>query len=125
MPLVRISLVKGKSRDYIRSIADGVQQALHEAYNVPIDDRFQFVDEYEGEDLIYDANYLGIERSDDIVILHIVAGKWRDTRRRRLSTNAWSNCLRKSQDFALRMCRSFSRQTIAMTGLSATGWRHT
>jgi hypothetical protein len=32
MPLVHISLRKGKSRDYIRSIADGVHRALHEAF---------------------------------------------------------------------------------------------
>jgi phenylpyruvate tautomerase PptA (4-oxalocrotonate tautomerase family) len=79
MPLVNISLVKGKARDYIRSIADGVHRALHEAYNAPVDDRFQLIHQYEAEDLIYDANYLGIHRSSDIVFVHIVAGKWRDT----------------------------------------------
>jgi hypothetical protein len=75
VPLVHISLVKGKSRDYIGSIADRVHQALHEAYNAPIDDRFQLIQQYETEDLIYDANYLGIHRSNDIVIVHVVAGK--------------------------------------------------
>ena len=28
MPLVEISLIKGKSREYIRSIVDGVHQAV-------------------------------------------------------------------------------------------------
>jgi phenylpyruvate tautomerase PptA (4-oxalocrotonate tautomerase family) len=79
MPLVHISLIKGKSRDYIRAIADGVHQALHETFNVPADDRFQLIHLCEPEDLIFDANYLGIHRSHDIVIVHIVAGKWRDT----------------------------------------------
>jgi phenylpyruvate tautomerase PptA (4-oxalocrotonate tautomerase family) len=60
MPLVHISLRKGKSRDYIRSIADGVHRALHEAFQAPPDDRFQLIHQFEPEDLIYDANYLGI-----------------------------------------------------------------
>jgi|SRR5580658_3889428 phenylpyruvate tautomerase PptA (4-oxalocrotonate tautomerase family) len=79
MPVVHISLIKGKSRDYISSIADRVHQALHEAYNVPVDGRFQFIHQYDREDMIYDPSYLGVRRSDDIVMIHIVAGKWRDT----------------------------------------------
>jgi phenylpyruvate tautomerase PptA (4-oxalocrotonate tautomerase family) len=58
MPLVRISLLKGKSNDRIRAIADSVHQALTETFEVPPDDRFQFVDQYEPEEFIYDANYL-------------------------------------------------------------------
>ena len=79
MPLVHISLIEGKSRNYIRAIADGVHRALNETYEVANEDRFQFVHEFEREDLIYDANYLGIRRTDDVVFIHIVAGKWRDT----------------------------------------------
>lgn len=79
MPLVRISLLKGKSNDHIRAIADGVHQALNETYEVPPDDRFQFVDQYEPEEFIYDPNYLGIQRSQDVVFIHITASNWRDT----------------------------------------------
>ena len=43
MPLVSISLLKGKSREHIRAVADGVHQALVETYGVPIDDRFQLI----------------------------------------------------------------------------------
>lgn len=79
MPLVRISLLSGKSGDYIRAIADGVHQALIDAYGVPPGDRFQIITQHEPDSLIYDANYLGIQRTADIVIIHIVAGNWRDT----------------------------------------------
>jgi hypothetical protein len=79
MPLVCISLLKGKSKDYIRAISDGVHQALIEAYSVPSADRFQLIRQHEPEELIYDENYLGIHRSNDIVIVHIVAGNWRGT----------------------------------------------
>jgi phenylpyruvate tautomerase PptA (4-oxalocrotonate tautomerase family) len=43
VPLVRISLIKGKSAAYVRSIADGVHKALVETYDVPENDRFQLI----------------------------------------------------------------------------------
>lgn len=79
MPLVRISLLKGKSKVHIRAISDGVHQALIDAYNVPLDDRFQLIDQHEPEEFVYDADYLGIHRTDEVVFIHIVAGNWRDT----------------------------------------------
>lgn len=79
MPLVHISLLKGKSRDYIHAIADGVYEALREAYNIPPNDRFQLIHQHDREDFIYDADYLGIHRTEDVVFIHIIAGNWRDT----------------------------------------------
>ena len=83
MPLIRISLVRGKSREHIGAICDGVHQALVEAFGVPPDDRFQLVHQHDREDVVYDANYLGIRRSDDIVFVNIIAGSWRDTAQKR------------------------------------------
>jgi len=71
MPLVRISLRKGKSEEYRRGLADGVHQAMVEAIDAPLQDRFQVVTEHSAMDLIYDPAYLGIDRSDDIVIVQI------------------------------------------------------
>lgn len=79
MPLVRLSLLRGKPPAYIRAILDGVHNALVEAYNVPAADRFQFVHQHEPGDFVYDADYLGIHRTDNVVFIHIVAGNWRDT----------------------------------------------
>jgi len=71
MPLVRISLREGKSEQYRRALADGVHQAIVEAIDAPAQDRFQIVTEHSATGLIYDPNYLGIERSDDIVMVQI------------------------------------------------------
>ena len=79
MPIVRISLLKGKSNDRIRAIADSVHQALTETFEVPADDRFQFIDQYESEHFIYDPDYLGIHRSPDVVFINILASSWRTT----------------------------------------------
>jgi phenylpyruvate tautomerase PptA (4-oxalocrotonate tautomerase family) len=79
MPLVQISLLKGKSPDYIRALSDGIHRALVETYNVPVGDRFQLIHQHERNELIYDADYLGIHRTDDVVFICITAGNWRDT----------------------------------------------
>ena len=71
MPLVRISLREGKSEIYRRALGDGVHQAMVEAIDAPPQDRFQVITEHTSNDLIYDPNYLGIERSDNIVIVQI------------------------------------------------------
>jgi 4-oxalocrotonate tautomerase len=71
MPLVRIALRAGKSEPYRRALADGVHQAMVEAIDAPPQDRFQIVTEHSANDLIYDPSYLGIERSDDIVLVQI------------------------------------------------------
>jgi 4-oxalocrotonate tautomerase len=71
MPLVRISMREGKSSQYRRAIADGVHGALIEAASVPELDRFQILTEHAPADLIYDPTYLGVNRSDDIVMIQI------------------------------------------------------
>jgi phenylpyruvate tautomerase PptA (4-oxalocrotonate tautomerase family) len=71
MPLVHISLREGKSEQYRRALADGVHQAMAEAIDAPAQDRFQIVTEHSPNDLIYDPSYLGIDRSDDIVMVQI------------------------------------------------------
>jgi phenylpyruvate tautomerase PptA (4-oxalocrotonate tautomerase family) len=79
MPLVSISLLKGKSKEHVRAIADGVHQGLIDAYGIPPADRFQVIHQLESDEFIYDPDYLGIHRTDDVVFIHIVAGNWRDT----------------------------------------------
>jgi 4-oxalocrotonate tautomerase len=82
VPLTSIALRKGKSIEYRRAIADGVHQALVEVVGVPADDRFQLIDQYDPSSLIYDRGFLGIERSDDIVIVRITlrSGRSREVR---------------------------------------------
>jgi 4-oxalocrotonate tautomerase len=71
MPLVRITLARGRSADDRRAIADGVHQALVETAAVPADDRFQSVHEVAASDLHWSATYLGLERTAEIVFIQI------------------------------------------------------
>jgi phenylpyruvate tautomerase PptA (4-oxalocrotonate tautomerase family) len=71
MPLTRISLRRGKSAAYRQAIRDGLYRALREALNVPEDDRFILISEHDEADFDYGAGWLGIARSDDLVIMQI------------------------------------------------------
>jgi len=71
MPLVRISLREGKPAAYRKAIGDAVHQAMVEAINVPPLDRFQVITEHNPDRLIYDAEYLGIRRTDEVVFIQI------------------------------------------------------
>jgi phenylpyruvate tautomerase PptA (4-oxalocrotonate tautomerase family) len=71
MPLVRISLREGKSEQYKKALADGVHRAMVEGASVPEQDRFQVITEHPAGGLIYDPTYLGIQRTDDVVLVQI------------------------------------------------------
>jgi len=47
MPLVNISILKGRSPEYIKAIADGVNSAVIETMGFPADDRYQIIHEHE------------------------------------------------------------------------------
>jgi 4-oxalocrotonate tautomerase len=70
MPLVRIDLRKGKDPAYRKKIGHVVYEALV-SVGVPPKDRFQVVGEYDADDFLFDADYLDIHRSDDLVMIQI------------------------------------------------------
>jgi len=77
MPLTRISLQQGKSAPYRRAILDGVYAAMRETFEVPEDDRFMLVSEHDESGFVYGRSYLGIERSDDLVIIQLTVSNTR------------------------------------------------
>ena len=83
MPLVRISLLAGKPAAYRRAIGDGIHQAMVETLAVPEHDRFQIITEHDARGLIYDPVYLGIDRTDDIVLVQITLSAGRKPKQKR------------------------------------------
>ena len=77
MPLIRISLKRGKPGVYRKALANGVYLALRETFNVPEDDLFVTISEHEEDNFFYGANYLDIKRSDDLVIIQITVSNTR------------------------------------------------
>jgi 4-oxalocrotonate tautomerase len=83
MPLVRIDLREGTSPDYRNALGDGIHRAMIEALAIPPDDRFQVITEHPPEGLIYDGTYLGIQRSDKIVLVQITLSVGRKPQQKR------------------------------------------
>jgi 4-oxalocrotonate tautomerase len=79
MPLVRISLIAGKPESHKQKISDVVHRAMVETVNVPAQDRFQIITEHSKNDFVYDAQYLNIPRTDDLVIIQITLNAGRTT----------------------------------------------
>ena len=83
MPLVRVSLIKGRTAEFRRRVGDAVHQALVETIGVPERDRFQLITEHDPNDLVYDREYLGIRRTDNIVVLQITLSTGRSPAQKR------------------------------------------
>jgi 4-oxalocrotonate tautomerase len=70
MPLVRIDLRKGKDAAYRQQIGRVVYEAMV-SVGVPANDQFEIVGEHDADDFLFDPLYLGIHRTDDLVIIQI------------------------------------------------------
>src|SRR3954453_17572265 len=78
MPLVRIDHAAGKFASYRAAISQGVHEAMVRTFDVPEDDRFQVICEHvAGTGVVHAPRYLGIEYSDELVIIQITCN---DTR---------------------------------------------
>jgi len=77
MPFTRISLLAGKSPDYLAAMSNSLHRALVDCFDVPPADRFVAIHQHHPGDLIFDRTYRGGPRSDDYVLFHITTGKGR------------------------------------------------
>lgn len=73
MPFARIDLIKGKSADYRAEVADIVYQGIVNVLKAPDGDRFIVVNEHAPENLIYDRNFLGMDRSPDFILIQVTS----------------------------------------------------
>ncbi|AUG54079.1 tautomerase family protein [Thalassospira marina] len=77
MPFTRISLIAGKSPEYLAAVVDSLGRALVDCFDVPVNDRFAAIHQHQPGELIFDRNYCGGPRSDDYIFFHITTGKVR------------------------------------------------
>ena len=83
MPLTRIFMRRGKPADYRKAIMNGVYEAMRETFNVPEEDRFMSITQHDGDEFLYGKDYLGIERSDDLLLIQITANNTRTTEQKK------------------------------------------
>jgi 4-oxalocrotonate tautomerase len=77
MPLVRIDLRRGKSKEFKQALMAEIYEAMREAFDVPENDRFLVINEHDEDTFSFDRTYLGIERSDNLVLIQIAANNTR------------------------------------------------
>ena len=66
MPLVKIEILKGYSKEYKKAILDAVHDALVESIKIPDDDRFQRLYELEKENFEFPPN-----KSEHVTLIEI------------------------------------------------------
>ncbi|HEY2023129.1 tautomerase family protein [Paraburkholderia sp.] len=77
MPLTRISLRAGKPAEYRQALSAGIQRSLVDTFNVPRDDVFMLITEHTSDNMIYDRQYMNIERGDDFVAIQLTVSNTR------------------------------------------------
>ncbi|WP_431016466.1 tautomerase family protein [Bradyrhizobium pachyrhizi] len=77
MPLTRVSLRRGKPAAYRKAVLESLYRAMRETFDVPEGDRFMTISEHDDDDFVYGADYLGIRRSDDLIIIQITVSNTR------------------------------------------------
>jgi 4-oxalocrotonate tautomerase len=95
MPLVRIDVRKGKDATYRQEIARVVYEAMV-SVGVPQKDRFQVIAEHDASNFIFDPTYLGIERTDDLVIIQITWNEGRTVEQKKALYKSIADGMAKS-----------------------------
>ena len=79
MPLVRIDLLEGKNAEFKSQLGELVYESMLETIGIPEEDKFVVVNDLKAEELIFSTNYLGVDRTDGIVIIQITMNEGRTT----------------------------------------------
>ena len=79
MPLVRIDLIEGRTAAQIAAIGNAIQRALMDCLDVPARDQFQVIAEHAPGRLVYNSDYLGVERTEGIKIVQAFMSSGRST----------------------------------------------
>jgi phenylpyruvate tautomerase PptA (4-oxalocrotonate tautomerase family) len=72
MPLVYYDIVRGRSSDQIRALLDSTQAAIAETFEAPERDRYQTVTEHSPDEMVIQDHGLGIDRSENKVVIHMI-----------------------------------------------------
>jgi Tautomerase enzyme len=73
MPLLYVDMIEGRTPAEIRTLLDALHDAVVEAFAVPPRDRYQVVRTHPGHEVVAEDTGLGIERSDALVVVHVVS----------------------------------------------------
>ncbi len=73
MPLIRIDAIAGRTDDEIATLLNAAHRAVLSAFGVPERDRYQIYHEHPAAHLIVQDTGLGIERTNDVLVVSITS----------------------------------------------------
>ncbi|MBL1405815.1 MAG: tautomerase family protein [Rhizobiales bacterium] len=71
MPLLRIDIIEGRSKETLSKMLDVLHECVVEAFEVPQRDRFQIVSQHKPEEMIIQDVGLGFERTKNVVVIQM------------------------------------------------------
>lgn len=73
MPLIRIDVIEGQhSNADLTEVSAAVHRGIVDVFGVPERDQFQIITEHRPGRLVYNKSYLGVERTDRIVMVQVL-----------------------------------------------------
>lgn len=102
MPLLKIDVLKGRSKEEIKCLMDAAHEVVLDVLQVPEGDRYQILTQHEPYEMIIEDTGLGFERSDQVVIFTIISTQRTDKMKKefykRLTQNLKEKCGIESND---------------------------
>jgi 4-oxalocrotonate tautomerase len=71
MPMIYVSMRKGTSTQYRKAIAGSIHRAMMDVMGLPEDDYNQVTHQLDPEDMIFDPNFWGVERSPNTIFIQM------------------------------------------------------
>jgi hypothetical protein len=96
MPLLYFDLFGGRTPEEVRDLLDSAHAAVLEAFEVPDRDRYQVVNVHPADEIVALDTGLGFERSERLVIIHVVSRRRTSAQKQRLysllADNLYRDC---------------------------------
>jgi len=72
MPLMKIDLIKGRTKEEIKQILDISYEVMLSTFDAPEGDRYQIVNQHEDYEMQILDTGLGVERTNEVIIFTII-----------------------------------------------------
>ncbi|MEJ5059028.1 MULTISPECIES: tautomerase family protein [unclassified Pseudomonas] len=95
MPLVRVEIKKQQDPTFAKRIGQLIYASMRSAIGVPEDDNFQILAEHDEHHFVFDPGYLGIRRSENLVVIQITLSEGRTVEQKKLLYKTIAESLNK------------------------------
>lgn len=73
MPLLRFDVVKGRTDAELKALLDAAHRAVVSAFDVPVRDRYQIIQQHDPSHIVVEDTGLGFERSQNMVVVSVTS----------------------------------------------------